>query len=245
MSICQHDSALIREKEGLAVKILSFVNQKGGTGKSILALNLAVAAEQAGEKACLLDLDTQGTVANWYSTRTAETPPVLNHEQVGDLGQALDRLAAAAFSVAIIDTKGEDSHGTRIAMQHADLCLIPIRPAGPDLHASRSTMEALRAMGREFALVINQASPNKAARITSAVMTSLQHNGPIMPTAIASRMDHQYAYALGQAAMEYAPDGKAAEEIKELWAWCRKRLAKGIEHEQAERGAGGAGHAAA
>jgi chromosome partitioning protein len=228
------------------MKILSFVNQKGGTGKSVLALNLAVAAEQAGEKVCVLDLDTQGTVANWYGTRTAETPPVLNHEQVGELGPALERLAAAGFSIAVIDTKGEDSHGTRIAMQHADLCLIPIRPAGPDLHASRSTMEALRAMGRDFAVVVNQASPNKAVKMTAAVMASLAHNGTVMPTAIASRMDHQYAYALGQAAMEYDPAGKAAEEINELWAWCRKRLGKGTEHEQTERCArGDADHDAA
>jgi chromosome partitioning protein len=206
------------------VKILSFVNQKGGTGKSMLALNLAVAAEQAGEKVALIDLDKQGTVANWYGTRAAESPPVINHEQVGELGSALDRLGAAGFSIVIIDTKGEDSHGTRGAMQNADLCLIPIRPAGPDLHASRPTMEALRSMGKDFALVVNQANPNKAAKITAAVIASLSHDGVIMPTAIAARMDHQYAYALGQGALEYAPDSKAAEEIRDLWAWCRKRL---------------------
>jgi chromosome partitioning protein len=203
---------------------MSFVNQKGGTGKSMLALNLAIAAEQSGEKVALIDLDKQGTIANWYGTRTTESPPVINHEQVGDLGSALDRLDAAGFSVVVIDTKGEDSHGTRGAMQHADLCLIPIRPAGPDLHASRPTMEALRAMGKDFALVVNQASPNKAAKITAAVMTSLSHDGPIMPTAIAARMDHQYAYALGQGSLEYAPDSKAAEEIRDLWMWCQKRL---------------------
>jgi chromosome partitioning protein len=216
------------------MKTISFVNQKGGTGKSMLAINLAVAAEAAGEKVCVIDLDQQGTVANWYDTRTAETPAVLNHEQVDNLVPALRRLELGDFTLVIIDTKGEDTHATRGAMQAADLCLIPIRPAGPDLHASRPTMEALRSMGRDFALVINQATPNKAAKITAAVMTSLSHDGPVMPLALASRMDHQYAYALGQGVLEYAPDGKASEEIKELWAWCRKRLAtKGeLSHEQ-------------
>jgi chromosome partitioning protein len=148
-------------------------------------------------------------------------------------------LAASGFTLAIIDTKGEDSHGTRGAMQAADLCLIPIRPAGPDLHASRSTMTALRAMKRDFALVVNQATPNKAAKVTAAVMASLSHDGPVMPVAIASRMDHQYAYALGQGAIEYDPAGKAAEEVSELWAWCRKRLARNpeVSHEQAKRSA--------
>jgi chromosome partitioning protein len=221
------------------MNIISFVNQKGGTGKSMLAINLAVAAESVGEKVCLIDLDQQGTVANWYETRTADTPAVINHEQVENLPDVLKKLAAGGFTLAVIDTKGEDTHGTRGAMQAAHLCLIPIRPAGPDMHASRPTMEALRAMGRDFALVVNQATPNKAAKVTSTVMTSLAHDGPVMPIALAARMDHQYAYALGQGAIEYAPDGKAAEEIKELWAWCRKRLAnKGdVKNDQAKRSA--------
>jgi chromosome partitioning protein len=209
------------------MRIISFVNQKGGTGKSVLAINLAVAADLAGEKVCLIDLDKQGTVAHWYETRTAETPAVLDSEQVSDLDDALDKLSAAGFTLTVIDTKGEDSHGTRGAMQAATLCLIPIRPAGPDLHATRPTMEALRAMGRDFALVINQASPNKAAKITQAVVSSLAHDGPVMQPAIAARMDFQYAYALGQGVLEYEGDGKAADEIRELWAWCRKRLGKG------------------
>jgi chromosome partitioning protein len=219
------------------MRIISFVNQKGGTGKSVLAINLAVAAEMAGEKVCLIDLDKQGTVANWYDTRTAETPAVLNVDQIGNsLSDALHRLGEGGFTLTVIDTKGEDSHGTRGAMQAADLCLIPIRPAGPDLHATRPTMEALRAMGRDFALVINQASPNKAAKITQAVISNLSHDGPVMQPAIAARMDFQYAYAVGKSANEYEPDGKAAEEIQELWAWCRKRLAKGdVSHEQAKR----------
>ncbi|UGY20896.1 ParA family protein (plasmid) [Bradyrhizobium septentrionale] len=208
------------------MNVISFVNQKGGTGKSMLAINLAVAAQESGENVCLIDLDPQGTIVNWYDTRTAETPNVVNHEQMPNLTEALERLGQGGFTLVIIDTKGEDSHATRGAMLAADLCLIPIRPAGPDLHASRPTMEALRSMKRDFALIINQATPNKAAKITAAIMASLAHDGPVVPQAVAARMDHQYAYALGQGASEYEPGGKAAEEIKELWAWCRKRLGK-------------------
>src|SRR5262249_17731961 len=146
------------------MRVISFVNQKGGTGKSVVAINLAVAAQLNGEKVCLIDLDKQGTVANWYATRAAEKPAVLNADQIPSLRDALTQLAASGFTLAIIDTKGEDSHGTRGAMQQADLCLIPIRPAGPDLHATRPTTNALRTMGRDFALIINQASSNKAAK---------------------------------------------------------------------------------
>ena len=46
----------------------------------------------------------------------------------------------------------------------------------------------------------------------------------VVPVPVAARIDHQYAYALGQGVTEYAPDGKAAAEVVELWAWCRKRM---------------------
>src|SRR5258707_13088317 len=115
------------------MKIISFTNQKGGAGKSTLAINLAVAAERAGEKVCIVDLDPQGTIGNWYNIRTSETPLVIApgtiiHLNLTDL---IARLKTDGFTLVVVDTKGEESHATRGAMQPADLCLIPRRPPGP------------------------------------------------------------------------------------------------------------------
>lgn len=215
------------------MNVLSFVTQKGGTGKSTLTVSLAVAAEATGEKVCILDLDPQGTSASWYQSRTAETPAVLDHNQAGSLPQTLARLEKA-FSLVIIDTPGIDSHGTRGAMQSADLCLVPVRPSEADLKATLPTIKALTAIGRPFGLVINQASTNKQARLTAAVTTRLSTTGMVVPVPIAARIDHQYAYALGQGVSEFAPDSKATAEVAELWAWCRKQME--MKHgEQAKR----------
>lgn len=208
------------------MKILSFVNQKGGAGKSMLAINVAVAAERAGEKVCIVDLDPQGTCANWYNIRTSETPvviaPSVIHLKITDL---LDRLKDEGFTVAIIDSKGEESHATRGAMEAADLCLIPLRPAGPDLHAVRPTVETLRGMGKAFALIINQALPNKKSKLTAALMTALAHDGMAVPVAVATRASFQKAYSFGQGVMEFESDGgPGGEEIAQVWAWCRKHL---------------------
>src|SRR4051794_15981526 len=115
------------------MKVISFVGQKGGSGKSVLSINLAVAAEMAGEKVCIIDLDQQGTVANWYNTRTAETPLVIAPGAVIHLNLAglISKLQGEGYTLTVIDTKGEESHNTRSAMTAADLCLIPLRPAGP------------------------------------------------------------------------------------------------------------------
>ncbi len=109
-------------------------------------------------------------------------------------------------------------------MRAADLCLIPVRPSEADVKATMPTVRALEALERPYALVINQAPPNRQARLTGTVSLRLSSEGPVLPVAIASRIDHQYAYALGQGVHEFGPDGKAAAEIAELWAWCRKRI---------------------
>lgn len=205
--------------------VISFVAQKGGTGKSHLAISFAVAAEAAGERVCILDLDPQSTVAEWYEGRSAETPAVLNHNEAANLDKVLSALGDAGFTLVVIDTPGTDSHGPRGAMKAANLNLVVVRPSEADLKATKPTIAALIDMGQPFALVINQASPNKAARLTSAVNTRLSTSGMVVPVSIAYRMDHQYAYAMGQGVHEYDPAGKAAQEIEELWAWTRKQLA--------------------
>ncbi|GMA80185.1 hypothetical protein GCM10025880_66020 [Methylorubrum aminovorans] len=57
------------------MNVIAFVTQKGGTGKSSLAVSLAVAAEERGIKTSIIDLDPQGTAKNWYERREAEGAP--------------------------------------------------------------------------------------------------------------------------------------------------------------------------
>jgi len=203
---------------------LCLVTQKGGTGKSGLAINLAVLADADGFKTCVLDLDPQGTVSDWYESRAAETPGVVSSGDIGNLDEALERLQTAGFEFIVMDTAGVNDHGTRGAMRAADLCLIPLRPSRADLNATIPTIKALRDMGKRFAFVLNQAPPNKQARLTMAVAKRLETDAPIASVALAARLDHQYAYALGQGVTEYAPTSKAAEEVRELWQWCRKQM---------------------
>ncbi len=217
------------------MRIVSLVTQKGGTGRSTLAVSLAVAAAQAGEKVVVLDLDPQGTSAHWYATRADEAPPVLDHNQIGSLDETLRRLASAGFTLGVVDTAGSDSHATRAAMRAADLCLVPVRPSEADVKATEPTIKALSGLGRRFALVINQAPANRQARLTAAVSLRLSSSGLVAPVALAARVDHQYAYALGLGVTEFAPRSKAAMEINELWAWCRKRFEVSADDQKTQR----------
>ena len=217
------------------MRIVSLVTQKGGTGKSTLAVNLAVVAQEGGEKVLILDLDPQGTSAHWYATRAADTPAVINHNEAGQLEHTIASLKQAGFTLAIIDTPGSDSHATRAAMRVADLCLVPVRPSEADMKATEPTIKALSGLGRPFAIVINQAPSTRQARLTLAVTLRLSTAGAVAPVALASRIDHQYAYALGLGVTEFSPKSKGAAEVAELWAWCRKHI-EGISNDkQAKR----------
>ena len=202
------------------MKVITLVTQKGGTGKSTLATALAVAAVQAGEKVFALDLDPQGTLAAWAHIRQQAAPSVaqLPPNQTATLPQVL-AAAAKTYTVAILDTAGADNPGTHNAMSAADLCLVPLRPTRPDGLAVKPTVEALLRGKRPFAFVLTQCPTTPRGSRAAEMAAGLSSLGLLAEPLICQRADYQDAFAAGQGVTEYAPDGKAAEEARHLWAW--------------------------
>ena len=209
------------------MKTVTFVTQKGGAGKTTLAASFAVAAAEAGEKVVALDLDPQGSLAAWGDTRAADTPAVdsLGPERINDLPAILKALAGQGFTVAILDTAGIASTSGNLAMQQADLALVPARPAKVDLKATLPTIETLMRfeMRDRFAFVLNQCPPGRSARSSEAA-NGLGMFGVLAEPPITLRNDFQDALAAGLGATEYAPTSKAAEEIRALWAWADRKM---------------------
>jgi chromosome partitioning protein len=209
------------------MRTLTLVTQKGGVGKTTLAASLAVAAAQAGERVVALDLDPQGSLAAWGDARTAEAPAVdrLPADRLGELPAILAALKAQGFTVAILDTAGVSSTGGNLAMQAADLALVPARPSRLDLQATMPTIETLMRLGMRdrFAFALNQCPPGRSSRATEAA-TGLGMFGVLAEPPLAQRADHQDAIAAGQGVTEFAPDGKAAEEIRALWTWVDRKM---------------------
>ncbi len=204
------------------MKVLSLMTQKGGTGKSTLAASLGVAAHEAGERTFLIDMDPQGSLMSWGSRRAAEQPPV-DRITPDKLASAIAALAKQDYSLVVIDTAGIDSAATSAAMQISNLCLIPARPSALDIEAARPTIGALSRLQRSFAFVLNQAPVGRTNRPLDA-SRALGLLGVLAPTLIAQRSDHMDAVALGMGVTEFNPTGKAAEEVRQLWAWANKRM---------------------
>lgn len=204
------------------MKVLSLVTQKGGSGKSTLAACLAVAAEAAGERVFLLELDPQGTLFRWIERRTAETPAFDRISSASELAPALTTLEKQRFSLVVIDTAGHDNALASAAIQASDFCLVPTRPTPADLEATQSTLEAIQSMRRKFAFVLNQA-PVRSSRLSEAA-AGLRVLGVLAEPSISQRNDYQDALGQGQGVTEFNPTGKAAAEVAALWAWIHRKM---------------------
>ena len=204
------------------MKSIAFVTQKGGSGKSTLCINLAVAAQEAGRGVCILEMDRQATASDWASQRQASTPEVAQIDEVG-LDPVLEGLRGSDYDYAFIDTPGVDSQGTLAAIRAADLCIVPCRPTPADLRAFKPTLAAIYRLKKPFAFVLNQ-TPARSYRVRDAA-EGLIALGVLPEVNIVLRNDHQDALGTGLGVTEFNPTGAAANEIRALWSWMETRIA--------------------
>lgn len=209
----------------LHMKIITLTTQKGGTGKTTLATSLAVAAMEAGETVAAFDLDPQGSLARWGELRTAETPIVETFpaKNVAQLPEMVRGLANKGFSLVIIDTPGADNTATHKAMEAASWCLVPIRPTRLDAMAVQQTVRALMRGDKPFAFVLNQCPSSGRSSRAADMAAGLSALGFLAEPPICSRTDYQDAFAAGQGVTEFAPKGRAAEEVRALWTWINRQ----------------------
>jgi chromosome partitioning protein len=206
------------------MKAITFVTQKGGSGKSTLCISLAVAAQQAGASVCILEMDRQATISDWAENRTAEGPEVAQIE-AQQLEDVMRRLKESSYDYVFIDTPGVDSQGTLAAIRVADLCVIPTRPTPADLRAFKPTLAAVYRLEKKFAFVLNQ-TPPRSFRVRDAT-DGLAVLGVLPDVNVVMRNDHQDAIGMGKGVTEFNPTGPAAAEIRKLWTWLEKRMQVG------------------
>ena len=205
------------------MRVISFVSQKGGSGKTTLCFSIGVAAYEAGRKVLMLDLDRQASLRDWYTDREAEEPEV-DTVELPKLEEALGGLEKLGFDYVFIDTPGKDDPANSKAITLSDFCIIPCRPTPGDMKAIRPTIANVDRVGKPTAFVLTQ-TPPKSFRVTEA-KTALSMLGLVATTSIVQRNDHQDAQGAGLGVTEYDPNGKAAEEVRELWQWIEKTLRK-------------------
>jgi chromosome partitioning protein len=200
------------------MNILAVIGQKGGSGKTTTALGLAVAATLAGRGVAVIDLDPQTTAANWSDRRGKEAPAVVSC-QVSRLSQVLEAASNEGADFAIIDTPGKSTDALIAAAKAADFVLMPIQPQLYDIETLTSLKDVLTLAGNPPAAVLINRAPIQGKRHIETQEAAVAQGFTVCPIVIFARAAHGDAGNLGQAAAEYEPNGKAAEEMNQLYSY--------------------------
>jgi len=206
-------------------KVIAVAQQKGGAGKTMLAAQFAVALAGDGRVA-LLDIDPQGSLTVWGKLRDAAAKaghhvPV---ETVSGwrLANELEKLRTA-YDYVLIDTPPVIDSDARRAIRAADIVLIPMNPAPPDLWAAEGTLKLAAEEKRKTALVFNRAPA--ASRLRKRLEAEIAARGLILlPVALANRAGYANAFADGLGVTEAGPTTQAAEELRAAAAALKELL---------------------
>ena len=204
------------------MKTLSIISQKGGAGKTTLAVHLAVAADMDRKQAALIDLDPQASAASWGDSR-GDDGPVVESAQASRLQKVLAAAEEGGAKLTIIDTAPHSESSSLAAARLADFVLIPCRPAILDLRAIGSTVDLVKLAKAKASVVLNTIPP-RGAIVDEAAEAIAGFGIPLAPCHIGSRVAFVHSLTAGLTAQEYEPKGKAAQEISRLYKWTRKQL---------------------
>lgn len=197
--------------------------QKGGAGKTTIAIHLAVAAMNAGKSVILVDTDPQGSATGWARLRGDREPQTFRVEPQ-ELGSLMEAATADGVDVAVIDTAPHASLSAAAVLSHASTIVIPTRPTVLDLMALEQTLSLVRASGNHACAVLS-AVPTRSAEADEAAALLHDSGLPVAPVRIRERRAYARALASGAAVTEFGRSREAAEEIRGLWGWLDSMVA--------------------
>ena len=194
--------------------VITVAQQKGGTGKSTLAANLA-AALAPSRKVALLDIDPQHSLTRWNELRPQSAASLTFSDVSGwRLTNELARMKTG-HDVVIIDSPPQIDTDARLAIRGADLVLIPVQPSPPDIWAAEGTLKLAAAEKRTAAMVLNRVPSTGKLRETMAAQL-MRDGRPLLTATIGNRTGFASAFAMGLGVTEAAPRSIAANELRAL-----------------------------
>ena len=210
------------------VKTISVLSRKGGTGKTTLAVNLAITAFLDGHRVMLADLDPQRSASDALRARKCPGPS-FTESCAGKLFHAQSNAKRDGVELLIVDTPAAPEMDVAHAVNLSDLCLVVGRPSFLDLAPIVRSADTVRRLNRQGLIVLNQAHTNRPEVAPVAfpdVVEALRFCGlPIAPVGLRSRAIYQQAIARGLSVGEWDAASPGAQEIDRLWSHVAALLA--------------------
>ena len=203
--------------------ILLFGGEKGGTGKSTLATNLAVWLAQQGRDTIVVDTDRQMTASHWVDRRNlaGDLPKVHCAEKHGNVFHSVRDLAGR-YDEVIVDAGGRDSEELRTALVAAHVLYVPLRASQPDLETSVHMNELVslaRGMnpGLEARLIISMAPTNPSIQEAAQAQELLRELPAFKLSGVMIRERKIYRDVISEGlGVTESENAKAIAEIREL-----------------------------
>ena len=202
----------------MAGKVLTVAQQKGGSGKTTLAVHLAVQFLRAGRSVAVLDTDPQGSLGRWFMARLERTDgaPELEFSTSSAWGVGYEAgKLRRAHDVVLIDTPPKADSDLRPALREADLTLVPVAASALDLWATESVLDLVDRAGRPALTVLNRARPG--TRVHAETLERMAElPAPMADAALHNRVVYAETMGQGLAVAEAARSGPATAEIAAL-----------------------------
>jgi chromosome partitioning protein len=200
--------------------IITIAQQKGGAGKTTLAVQLATAMRQAGRSVAVVDIDPQASLTAWMRLREHEAGEAaeIRFSMVGGwrLGVELDRWKRECERIIVDSAPHAESDADR-AIKAADLVLVPCQPSPLDIWASKSTLDIAIKDGKPAFLVLNRVPP-RGRSVDEALQSIAARGYAALSARLGNRQAFLTSFGRGLGVVESEPKSAAAQEVEALLA---------------------------
>lgn len=201
----------------MAAKILAVAQQKGGAGKTTIAVQLGVWWASKGRKVTLLDVDPQGSMNAWHGLRAEagiDGAPYASEVAGWKLSGEIDRLKREN-DLIIVDTPPHAETDARVAVRAAELILVPVQPSPMDWWATKPTLDMAAKEKTPCLLILNRLPAR--GKLADAIRAKIEEQGlPLAKASLGNRSAFAVSMMEGRGVAETQPKGTAAAEIEAL-----------------------------
>ncbi|BBA45596.1 TPA: AAA family ATPase [Burkholderia cepacia] len=213
------------DANGSEAKVIFVTNQKGGSGKTMTAMNIAAGLDQLGARVMVIDIDPQNTIVSWFNNGDEIPFPYSNLAAATDKAPAEIKKLMAAYDFIIIDGRPQVDVRVTQMLIICDLVVIPLRPNTMDFGATEVLINQIRRVQQDdhpdikFSYLLNQVADERRMLYTLCHDAIVEKGYPLFKTNIRMRECYPQAFAIGATAFAKVRSFRpAAKEVAELTA---------------------------